>query len=80
MMAHPADYEEALFGALAATDLEKKKELLKTASVKLTNEHALIIPLTAVFPACYVQEGVKDSGIYQFTSMQWTPEALYKEK
>jgi peptide/nickel transport system substrate-binding protein len=80
MMAHPADYEEALFGALSATDLEKKKELLKTASVKLTNEHALIIPLTAVFPACYVQEGVKDSGIYQFTSMQWTPEALYIEK
>ncbi len=80
MMAHPEDYEEALFGALEATDLDTKKELLKTASVKLVNEHALLFPVAAVFPACYVQEGIKDSGFYEYVSVQWTPEALYIEK
>ncbi len=80
MMAHPADYEEALFGAMAATTLEEKKELLKVASVKLVNEYALLFPVAAVFPACYVQEGITDSGFYQVVSVQWTPEALYVAK
>jgi ABC-type transport system substrate-binding protein len=80
MMAHPEDYEEALFGAQAATSLDEKKELLKKASVKMVNEHALIFPVAAVFSACYVQEGVEDSGFYQVVSVQWSPEALYKAK
>lgn len=80
MMAHPADYEEALFGAVAAATSDEKKSLLKTASVKLVEEHALLVPLAAIFPVCYVQEDIKDTGMYLVNGDQWTPEALYREK
>ncbi|WP_077612355.1 ABC transporter substrate-binding protein [Clostridium sp. Marseille-P2415] len=80
MMAHPKDYEDALFGALAATTLDEKKALLKEASVSLVNKNALLFPVAAVFPACYVQDGVADSGFYQIVSIQWTPEAIYLAK
>lgn len=80
MMAHPEDYEEALFGARSARTLEEKKELLKKASVKLVNEHALLFPVAATFPTCFVQEDIEDSGFYQVVSIQWTPEALYRKK
>lgn len=80
MMAHPKDYEDALFGALAATTLDEKKALLKEASVSLVNKNALLFPVAAVFPACYVQDGVTDSGFYQIVSIQWTPEAIYLAK
>lgn len=80
MMAHPQDYEDALFGALESTNIDDKKDLLKQASVKLVNEHALLFPVAAVFPACYVQDGLNDSGFYQTVSVQWTPESLYLTK
>lgn len=80
MLAHPKDYEDALFGALAATTIEEKQTLLKQASVKLVNEHALLFPVAGVFPACYVQDGVEGTGFYQVVSVQWTPEAIYRAK
>lgn len=76
MMAHPEDYEEALFGARAATSLDEKKELLKTASVKLANEYCLVIPVAATFSTMFSNDRVADSGIYQTTSVIWTPEDI----
>ncbi|WP_349668170.1 ABC transporter substrate-binding protein [Lacrimispora sp.] len=80
MMAHPKDYEDALFGALSAVKLDEKKVLLKDASVSLVNKNALLFPVAAVFPACYVQDGVSDSGFYQTVSVNWTPESIYLAK
>lgn len=80
MMAHPKEYEDALFGALAAKDLNDKKALLKEASVELVNKQALLLPLAAVFPACYVQDGITGSGFYEIVSVQWTPESIYIAK
>ena len=80
MMAHPKDYEDALFGALGATSLDEKRALLKDASVSLVNKNALLFPVAAVFPACYVQDGISDSGFYQTVSVQWTPETLFIAK
>lgn len=76
MMAHPQDYETALFGARAAKTLDEKKLLLKEASKKLVAEHKLILPMAATFSTCFSNNRVKDSGIYQTSSVQWTPEEL----
>ena len=76
MMDHPADYEEALFGARAATDLDEKKALLKEASKKLTSDYCLILPMAATFSTCFSNDRVADSGIYQTSSVLWTPEDI----
>lgn len=75
MMDHPEDYETALFGARAAKTLDEKKDLLKTAS-RLMQEHALVIPVGAIFSTCFSNDRVADSGIYQVTSTVWTPEDI----
>nr|WP_314463546.1 ABC transporter substrate-binding protein [uncultured Clostridium sp.] len=80
MMSHPKDYEDALFGALSAVTLDEKKALLKDASVSLVNKNALLFPVAAVFPACYIKDGVTDSGFYQTVSVNWTPESIYLAK
>ncbi|MDD6221467.1 MAG: ABC transporter substrate-binding protein [Lachnospiraceae bacterium] len=77
MMAHPEDYETALFGAQAAKTLDEKKTLLKEASRLLTNEHALVVPVAATYACCYSSGKFVDSGIYQTAdSVVWTPEDL----
>lgn len=75
MMDHPEDYETALFGARAAKTLDEKQELLKTSS-RLMQEHALVIPVGAIFSTCFSNDRVADSGIYQVTSTVWTPEDI----
>lgn len=75
MMDHPEDYETALFGARAAKTLDEKKDLLKTSS-RLMQEHALVIPVGAIFSTCFSNDRVADSGIYQVTSTVWTPEEI----
>ena len=80
MMAHPADYEEALFGAKAAITLDEKKDLLKKASKALVYDYALLIPCAAVYPAAYTHGEVVNSGLQQTVGVQWTPEAMYITK
>lgn len=75
MMDHPEDYETALFGARAAKTLDEKKDLLKTSS-RLMQEHALVIPVGAIFSTCFSNDRVADSGIYQVTNTIWTPEDI----
>ncbi|MFV0466688.1 MAG: ABC transporter substrate-binding protein [Lachnospiraceae bacterium] len=79
MMTHPEDYEEALFGARAAKTIEEKKELLKVASVKLVQEHALIFPMGVIFPYIYQDVKLQDTGVGS-NQDSWTPEAMYLEK
>lgn len=76
MMQHPDDYEEALFGAREAKDLDEKKALLKTASKKLVSEYCLILPVAGTFSTCFTSDRVADSGIYQITADIWTPEDI----
>ncbi|MBQ9195985.1 MAG: ABC transporter substrate-binding protein [Clostridia bacterium] len=80
MMAKPADYEEALFGARAAKTLEEKKELLKTAARLFSHDYALVVA-TGYQPAyCYAQDGVHDTGICSTTAEAWTPNWAWKEQ
>lgn len=80
MMAHPEDYEEALFGAREAATIEEKKELLKTASRLMTSDYALIIPVAGLYAGAYTHGEVQDSGLAQTVGVQWTPEAMYLVK
>lgn len=78
MMAHPEDYEEALFGARAATTQEEKEALLQEAARLLSHDYALVVALGYGKPVCYAQEDVHDTGIYTTTSEAWTPEKAWR--
>ncbi|MBR1709013.1 MAG: ABC transporter substrate-binding protein [Clostridia bacterium] len=79
MMAKPADYEEALFGARAAKTLEEKKELLKKAARLFSHDYALVVATGYQGAYCYAQPGVHDTGICSTTAEAWTPESAWKE-
>ena len=79
MMAKPADYEEALFGARAAKTLEEKKELLKKAARLFSHDYALVVAAGYQGAYCYAQPGVHDTGICSTTAEAWTPEKAWKE-
>lgn len=63
MMAKPADYEEALFGARAATTQEEKETLLKKAATLLSHDYALVIALGYTRPVCFSNGKVHDTGM-----------------
>ncbi len=79
MMAKPADYEEALFGARAAKTLDEKKELLKKAARLFSHDYALVVATGYQGAYCYAQPGVHDTGICSTTAEAWTPESAWKE-
>lgn len=79
MMAKPADYEEALFGARAAKTQEEKKELLKKAARLFSHDYALVVATGYQLPYCFAQDGVHDTGILMTTAETWTPEKAWKE-
>lgn len=78
MLAKPADYEEALFGARAAHSLDEKKELLQTASRLLSHDYALVVAAGYQPAYCFVQEGVHDTGVCATTAEAWTPNCAWK--
>lgn len=78
MMAKPADYEEALFGARAAKTQEEKKELLKTAARLFSHDYALVVATGYQSAYCFAQEGVHDTGICTTTAEAWTPNWAWK--
>lgn len=79
MLAKPADYEAALFGARAAKTLDEKKELLKTAARLFSHDYALVVATGYQAAYCYAQDGVHDTGICATTAEAWTPERAWKE-
>ncbi len=80
MMAHPEDYEEALFASRAATTLEEKKALLQKAAKLLAYDYCLVVSMGAMGSYCYAQPNVHDTGIYTTTAESWTPEKAYLSK
>lgn len=78
MMAKPADYEEALFGARAATSQEEKETKLKAAARMLAHDYALVISLCYTTPIAYGHDNVHDTGISVTTAEAWTPEKGWK--
>lgn len=78
MMAKPADYEEALFGARAALTLDEKKELLQEAATLMSHDYALVVAAGYLPAYCFVQDGVHDTGVCATTAEAWTPNCAWK--
>lgn len=77
IMLRPAEFEEPLFAARAAKTLEEKKENLQKASKALVQDYVMITPLAVVYYESFGVEGLENTGIYDVSLEQWTPEAAY---
>ncbi len=80
MMVKPADYEEALFGARAATTQDEKEALLQKAARLLSHDYALVVALGYTTPIAFGQDYVHDTGVCTTTSEAWTPDTAWVSK
>lgn len=80
IMLRPAEFEEPLFAARAAKTLEEKKANLQKASKALVQDYVMITPLAVVYYESFAVPGLEDSGIYEVSLEQWTPEAVHWTK
>lgn len=79
-MLRPAEFEEPLFAARAAVTVEEKKENLQKAAKALVADYVMITPMAVIYYESFAVPGVKDSGIYDVSLEQWTPEAVHWTK
>lgn len=77
IMLRPPEFEEPLFAARAAKTLEEKKENLQKAAKALVPDYVMITPLAVVYYEAFAAPGLEDSGIYEVSLEQWTPEAAH---
>ena len=80
IMLRPAEFEEPLFAARAAKTIEEKKANLQKASKALVQDYVMITPLAVVYYETFAVPGLEDSGIYDVSLEQWTPEAVHWTK
>lgn len=76
IMLRPAEFEEPLFAARAAKTLEEKKENLQKAAKALVQDYVMLTPLAVVYYQSFSQPNVVNTGIYEASLEQWTPEAI----
>lgn len=77
IMLRPPEFEEPLFAARSAKTLEEKKENLQKAAKALVQDYVMITPLAVVYYEAFAAPGLEDSGIYEVSLEQWTPEAVH---
>ena len=80
IMLRPAEFEEPLFAARAAKTIDEKKENLQKAAMALVHDYVMITPLAVVYYQSFAVPGLADSGIYEVSLEQWTPEAVHWTK
>ncbi|WP_333647806.1 ABC transporter substrate-binding protein [Lacrimispora sp.] len=80
IMLRPAEFEEPLFAARAAVTVEEKKENLQKAAKALVSDYVMITPLAVIYYESFSVPGLEDSGIYDVSLEQWTPEQAYWTK
>ena len=80
IMLRPAEFEEPLFAARAAKTIDEKKENLQKAAMALAHDYIMITPLAVVYYQSFAVPGLADSGIYEVSLEQWTPEAVHWTK
>ncbi len=80
IMLRPAEFEEPLFAARAAKTVEEKKENLQKAAKALVQDYVMITPMAVVYYESFAVPGLVDSGIYDVSLEQWTPEAVHWTK
>lgn len=77
IMLDPPEFEEPLFAARAAKTLEEKKENLQTAAVALAHDYVMITPLALIYYQSFADPALADTGIYNVSLEQWTPETAH---
>ncbi len=77
IMLRPAEFEEPLFAARSAKTLEEKKENLQKAAKAFVQDYVMLTPLAIVYYQSFAVPGLEDSGIYDVSLEQWTPEAVH---
>ena len=80
IMLRPAEFEDPLFAARAAKSIDEKKENLQKAAMALVHDYVMITPLAVVYYQSFAVPGLADSGIYEVSLEQWTPEAVHWTK
>lgn len=80
IMLRPAEFEEPLFAARAAKTIEEKKENLQKAAKALVQDYVMITPMAVVYYQTFAAPGLEDSGIYDVSLEQWTPETVHWTK
>ena len=80
IMLRPAEFEEPLFAARAAKTIEEKKANLQKAAKALVQDYVMITPMAVVYYETFAVPGLEDSGIYDVSLEQWTPEAVHWTK
>lgn len=80
IMLRPAEFEEPLFAARAAKTIEEKKENLQKAAKALVQDYVMITPMAVLYYESFAVPGLVDSGIYDVSLEQWTPEAVHWTK
>ena len=77
IMLDPPEFEEPLFAARAAKTLDEKKEKLQEAAVALAHDYVMITPLAVIYYQSFADPALADTGIYDVSLEQWTPEATH---
>ncbi len=76
IMLRPAEFEEPLFAAREAKTLDEKKQNLQKAAKALVQDYVMLTPMGVVYYQSFAQPDVMNTGIYDASLEQWTPEAV----
>ena len=57
--------------------LDEKKEKLQEAAVALAHDYVMITPLAVIYYQSFADPALADTGIYDVSLEQWTPEATH---
>ena len=77
IMLDPPEFEDPLFAARAAKTQDEKKEKLQEAAVALAHDYVMITPLAIIYYQSFADPALADTGIYDVSLEQWTPEAVH---
>lgn len=80
IMLRPDEFEEPLFAARAAKTLDEKKENLQKAAKALVQDYVMLTPLAVVYYQTFAAPGLEETGIYDVSLEQWTPETAHWTK
>ena len=75
-MLDPPEFEEPLFAARAAKTWMKERKL-QEAAVALAHDYVMITPLAVIYYQSFADPALADTGIYDVSLEQWTPEATH---
>ena len=77
---HYDDIVETLTTAMTCKSFDEKVEACQKLSKMVIDDYCELFPMWTNNAAAFVQDNVKDHGIYQINMLIWTPETTYFAK